>query len=52
MAVRILVTGGAGYIGSHMVRLPICQGHRVKELSAIVEIAWSWFSRQPAKICG
>src|SRR5947207_2178488 len=26
---RILVTGGAGYIGSHAVRLFLCRGHDV-----------------------
>jgi UDP-glucose-4-epimerase GalE len=29
VTVRVLVTGGAGYIGSHMVRLLVEQGHHV-----------------------
>src|SRR4029078_2886440 len=34
---RILVTGGAGYIGSHTVKLPLARGHDVRVLDNLVD---------------
>lgn len=37
MADRILITGGAGFIGCHLARLLLRRGHRVRVLDSLIE---------------
>lgn len=37
MAERVLVTGGAGFIGRHVVRALVQRGHRVRVLDSLIE---------------
>ena len=34
---RVLITGGAGFIGSHLVDALVMSGHRVRILDSLVE---------------
>ncbi len=44
---KILVTGGAGYIGSHTVAQLCADGYDVAILDNLSTSAWKWHSENP-----
>ncbi len=44
---RVLVTGGTGFVGSHVARAALAAGHEVSLLARNIDKARTWFSQWP-----